>query len=455
MKALRSLLAGVHPVGSRRSSFGRAACVLALWLPCALVGGLGTAATIHVPADQPTIQLGINAATRGDTVLVASGRYAEHDLLMKSGICLRSESGSPESVTIDAESLGRVLWCSQLDASTRIEGFTITGGHVANGYGGGIYCVHADLVIARCILTGNLGYSGGSGIYCVYSSPAISECVFSQNIRCIDGGALYCNASSSPTVSSCVFWGNSAMFWGGAVFCQDSSPRFTGCTIVGNGAHANGGGLWCVYRSHPVIENSIIAFSNGGEGIYVYENHGDQSDVTVSCSDVFGNADGNYGGVITDPTGTDGDISEDPRFCNETPGDFHLYAGSPCLPEYNLCGVQIGALGQACGDPTAVIAGSVPGRSLNWRFVNPAGSGCRVELDLPSPRVVSLTVYDAGGRMVRSLLRAAPRPTGRSIMQWDGRSDSGIAASPGLYFFRLQADGQVETRKAVHLGQAG
>lgn len=43
-----------------------------------LLAANNQADTINVPADQPTIQTGINAAADGDTVLVTDGTYIEN-----------------------------------------------------------------------------------------------------------------------------------------------------------------------------------------------------------------------------------------------------------------------------------------------------------------------------------------------------------------------------------------
>lgn len=67
------------------------------------------AATIHVPEDHLTIQAGIDAAAEGDTVLVACGTYYESELALPSALTIRSESGDPDCVVIDAENTAWIM----------------------------------------------------------------------------------------------------------------------------------------------------------------------------------------------------------------------------------------------------------------------------------------------------------------------------------------------------------
>ena len=64
---------------------------------------------------------------------------------------------------------------------------------------------------------------------------------------------------------------------------------------------------------------------------------------TVSCSDLFGNTEGNYRGCA-DATGQRGNISADPLFCGAL--DYFLKANSPA--RLASCGVM-GAYAEACG----------------------------------------------------------------------------------------------------------
>lgn len=228
------------------------------------------AATVHVPSDEPTIQAGIDAASYGDTVIVASGTYFEHDIMMKSGVCLRSETGLADCVTIDAEQHEFWAWviaCVDADPSTVIEGFTLTGGYHALGgatwfhdsyvtlrnivitgsfadAGAGIYCVGSSLVLESVELTDNLANLQGGGISAGGSSLLLEGCALRRNTaggsEDSHGGGLYC-ASSDVTVSDCVFSANSANPDGGGAFCKGSTTNATRCVFSAN----VGGGMVC------------------------------------------------------------------------------------------------------------------------------------------------------------------------------------------------------------------
>lgn len=57
-------------------------------------------------------------------------------------------------------------------------------------------------------------------------------------------------------------------------------------------------------------------------------------------------------------------------------------------------------------------------------------------LPTPAPRA-HLALYDVRGRRVRTLVDDS-LPAGTHKMAWDGRTDSGVQAAAGVYFYRLE-----------------
>jgi len=320
--------------------------VLVLFLP-----SVATSATWHVPSECPTIAAGIDSATYGDTVLVACGTYYEHSLFMKSGLCLRSETGQPDCVTIDAQQLGRVMSCSGVDAAT-IEGLTLTNG-LASGSsasGAGLWCDwYASFTAISCAFAANSAEYAGGGVASVQASPTFVNCTFSEN-SAAHGGALYLHESPA-ILTGCTCSSNSAGN-GGATYCNGSSPIFSDCTLVGNSGISHGGGLYCSGGAHPELYNTIIAFSEEGASVYC---NGTGNSATLVCCDVYGNAGGDWVGCIGSQYGINGNLDRNPMFCGDAnPGfPFTIRSDSPCAAENNPeCGL-IGAWPVGCQPPMA------------------------------------------------------------------------------------------------------
>jgi predicted outer membrane repeat protein len=216
--------------------------ITAIILCCTLYASLVSATTWHVPGDAATIKGGIGLASANDTVLVACGTYYEHDIRLKSGVCLRSETGDASCVTIDAQGQDRVIYCRFVASTASIEGFTITGGDAYDG--GGLYCLdNSSPMVRNCVITGNLATDRGGGVHCyTNSSPTFVNCTIAGN-SAESGGGMHCLDNSDPTLTDCTFSDNSATSGAGMSCYNYCTPTFANCTFSDNVASMIGGGI--------------------------------------------------------------------------------------------------------------------------------------------------------------------------------------------------------------------
>ncbi|MFN8549441.1 MAG: MXAN_6640 family putative metalloprotease [Candidatus Eisenbacteria bacterium] len=85
---------------------------------------------------------------------------------------------------------------------------------------------------------------------------------------------------------------------------------------------------------------------------------------------------------------------------------------------------------------------------LEQNSPNPFGPVTRIAYTLRADGAVRLSIVDASGRVVRDLIDAQ-QPTGQYSVRWDGRDDQGHRLAPGVYFYRLNLNGDSATRKLI------
>lgn len=86
--------------------------------------------------------------------------------------------------------------------------------------------------------------------------------------------------------------------------------------------------------------------------------------------------------------------------------------------------------------------------ALRQNYPNPFNPSTTISYYLPQNAAVRLTVYDAAGQAVRTLVNRQ-QAAGEHPVSWDGRDDAGRAASSGVYLYRLEASSQVVSRKML------
>ena len=212
--------------------------------------------TIHVPADQPTIQAGINAANNGDTVLVSPGTYYENIDFLGKAITV-SSSGGPASTTIDGGSrqgLAVVAFKSQELRSSVLSGFTIQHGGTQTATSqasGGVFVYNAAPTIQNNLVVANRC----GGIFAADGGALIQGNTIT--------GTLYQNSPPVDLDPFCQQGGTGIVVEGTVAVGPYTHVEVIGNTITNNTQALGVGGIEIDAAEGTLIQNNIISNNTG------------------------------------------------------------------------------------------------------------------------------------------------------------------------------------------------
>jgi hypothetical protein len=303
-----------------------------------------------------------------------------------------------------------------------------------------------DILISHSFFRGNTAVLRSAN--CFFSDHAngkVINCLFTSNQTPAGGSASSIGSGANISFLNCTFSNNS----GGAVL-----------TLRGDGHSSLLNNIfWGNYNSN-IIMNAV-------------------SD-TTPCTIEINYTDLQFGldSIIVNDTistvnwGT-GNIDSDPLFVNPAGADYHLQQGSPCIgagiDSIEIAGVwYYSPVADIEGNPRPNPLGSMPDMgayesplaspvgieedelnnipkeyALYQNYPNPFNPITTIEFDLPQTSTVTLKIFNILGEEVTTLV--SDRLTaGNYNYKWDA---SNMAS--GIYLYRLEAGGYVETRKIL------
>ena len=218
-----------------------------LLLGLSLLTQQGWSATINVPADQPTINAAIAAASAGDIILVAPGIYTENVLVTKS-LTIRSTGG--RGVTTIQGFMGVVLGTVFVQADDVTiggidQGFTIKG-YDSSSPGIEHAAVYIQGARSNVTLRGNEVFADGEAGLLTESGNAVNNLVVSANVfsgktfvGAMAGDCGFANqftASNVPRQLVVIATGTGITFTSNEITgTAGSSSTDPGCTAFGQG----------------------------------------------------------------------------------------------------------------------------------------------------------------------------------------------------------------------------
>lgn len=91
---------------------------------------------------------------------------------------------------------------------------------------------------------------------------------------------------------------------------------------------------------------------------------------------------------------------------------------------------------------------NITASGLKQNYPNPFSEGTYIEFEMEKPGKYSISILDINSRVLKILKGDDPFSSVHSLY-WDGKDESGRRTAPGIYFYRLEADGKAEMKRMI------
>lgn len=211
--------------------------------------------------------------------------------------------------------------------------------------GGTVRSVESTGSFTNCTFTNELALGNGGSFSVVGGEFTFDGCEFRDNEAQVFGGCVHIELAGLLRFRNSLFEGNAAKFGGSVAASFTAAIEMDRVTATRGSASSAGAVIYVDTDAVATVSNSLLCCATRGDVV-----HCSVGVLAFSHTNVWNDDSENqraeYGGSCDNPTGSDGNLSLDPRFC---PGatDYTLQSNSPCVGA-GSGGVDIGWTGVGC-----------------------------------------------------------------------------------------------------------
>ena len=362
--------------------------------------------------------------------------------------------------------------------------------------GAGVVVVNGTATFTRCLFDGNTSGEVGALGFNTGSNCTVTDCLFKNNQSSIPG--IYGEASTL-TITNNTFVNNHSPLTGATVHIFScnvvfkrnilaNDPQGSGWNVLGNTSEDRTCNVY--WQNLKATSNGVLnpgeviadpKFCDAANGIFTLDSHSPAAPANSACGQLIGAY-----GVACGPVSVA--ISSFEAKANEgvvsLHGKFSSDLGVQAVNVYRGDGdasfIRLATITGVDGSTFDYTDRSVaPGNSYRYQIgvidgdgefmspiqsvrvaplqsvleqnrPNPFNPQTTIHYTLAAAEHVTLSVYDATGRLVRTLVNQDQAAGARDVT-WNGHDDRGNAVASGVYFYKMTAGKFTETRRMVLL----